>query len=105
MGNQEHDPKPGTEASGPSGDAKEGERRLHPRRRMFKGGKVVFNDRACVVDCVVRDLSNTGARLVFKDFQPLPQRFQLVIQELGTYECEVVRHHQTEYGVRFISKG
>ncbi len=104
MGNQEHDPKPETKASGP-GDANQGERRVHPRRRMFKGAKVVFNDRASVVDCVVRDLSDTGARLVFKNFQPLPQRFQLVIQELATYECEVVRCHQTEYGVRFISKG
>ncbi|HVI89195.1 MAG TPA: PilZ domain-containing protein [Dongiaceae bacterium] len=80
----------------------ESERRLHQRRRLFKGGKVIFNNRACVINCVVRDLSPSGAKLTFPTPQALPSRFHLEINDLGKYECELVRSKGVEYGVRFI---
>ena len=78
------------------------ERRRELRRRTFKGGKVIFNDRSSVISCVVRDISATGARLTFPAPQALPQRFQLQVNEMGDYDCELVRVNGTEYGVRFV---
>lgn len=75
---------------------------MHQRRRLFKAGKVVFNNRTCVINCVVRDLSQSGAKLVFPSPQSLPARFQLEINDLGSYDFELVRSKGIEYGVRFI---
>jgi hypothetical protein len=91
----------GAAAAAP-GDISESERRLHQRRATFKGAKVVFNNRNSVINCVVRDLSQTGAKLIFPNPQTLPPRFQLEIKDLCTYECELVRSKGVEYGVRFI---
>lgn len=84
-------------------DISESERRLHLRRRMFKGGRVIFNNRNCVINCVVRDLSQSGAKLTFPSPQSLPARFQLEINDLGSYDCELVRSKGVEYGVRFVT--
>lgn len=83
-------------------DVSESERRLYQRRRMFKGGKVIFNNRNSVISCVVRDLSQSGAKLTFPTPQALPPRFQLEINEMGAYDCELVRAKGVEYGVRFV---
>ena len=39
------------------------ERRSHIRRRTFKGGKLIFNKGLSVLDFVIRDLSDHGARV------------------------------------------
>jgi hypothetical protein len=78
------------------------ERRLYDRRRTFKGATVVFSDNAAVADCTVRDLSPTGAKLTFKSLPPLPKSFRLVINEVGTFDCEIMRISGLDFGVRFI---
>lgn len=65
----------------------------------------MLNDYASMLDRVIRDLSTTDARLVFQNFQPVPERFRLVVKELGTYDFEIVRIQDTEYGMRLTSKG
>ena len=37
--------------------------RLSPRKRALKSGRIVFNHRHSVIDCVVRNVSANGARL------------------------------------------
>jgi hypothetical protein len=44
------------------------ERRASPRQRRFNGAKIVFNNNSSVIDCIVRDLSAHGARLVVASF-------------------------------------
>jgi hypothetical protein len=78
------------------------ERRLHDRRRTFKGATVVFNDNAIVAECTVRDLSPTGAKLTFKTLPPLPKRFRLAIDDIGTFDCEIMRITGLDFGVRFV---
>jgi hypothetical protein len=81
----------------------ESDRRGAPRRRVLKGGKISFGDTGSVFDCTVKDLSTTGARLSLGHFQPLPKRFLLTINGLGTIRCEVVRALGNDYGVRFVT--
>jgi hypothetical protein len=40
------------------------ERRVLHRRRTYLGGKISFDDSYCVVECLIRDMSRNGARLI-----------------------------------------
>lgn len=51
------------------------ERRLHGRRRTFKGGKLIFNKGLSVLDCIIRDLSDDGARLELTTTTTIPDQF------------------------------
>jgi hypothetical protein len=78
------------------------ERRVHDRRRTIRGAKVLFNDNAIVAECMVRDLSETGAKLTFKTLYPLPKRFRLAINEIGIFDCEIMRIVGLDFGVKFL---
>lgn len=80
----------------------ESDRRGAARRRVFFGAKISIGGGPSVFDCTIRDLSSSGARISLGHFQPLPKRFLLTINELGTFQCEVVRALGNDYGVRFI---
>jgi hypothetical protein len=47
------------------------------RQRVFKGAKIVFNGYHSVLDCTVRDLTETGARLRLSSTADVPQQFEL----------------------------
>ena len=49
------------------------DQRSSKRRRTVLTGKVLFNNRASVFDCTVRDLSDTGARITLADVSVLPR--------------------------------
>ena len=57
----------------------ETDKRASKRRRTVLTGKVLFNNRASVFDCTVRDLFDTGAQLTFADVSALPHDFELEI--------------------------
>ena len=51
--------------------------RAHPRMRTLLNGKIVFNNRFSVMECMICDLSEGGARIEFATpFEP-PQVFEL----------------------------
>jgi hypothetical protein len=51
------------------------EKRISPRRRVLKAGTIEFNGGA--IDCMVRNLSTTGAALDVTSPIGIPQRFTL----------------------------
>ena len=55
------------------------ERRPHKRRRTLLGGIVVFGEDACVFDCSIRNLSESGAKIVCAKGIQLPANFHLII--------------------------
>jgi hypothetical protein len=77
-------------------------RRIQSRRKMLKSAKIVFNKKQSVLDCFVRDLSDTGARLSVGDMMAIPKRFTLTFHDGTSYECERVRAQGQELGVRFL---
>jgi hypothetical protein len=52
------------------------EKRSSPRRRMLKQGKVILADKT-TISCIVRDMGEGGARLVFGGPLSLPGTFHL----------------------------
>ena len=61
------------------GDAGFRERRSQMRYRVLKGATLSFNNGYGALECVVRNRSAHGARLVFGDAAAVPSRFELRI--------------------------
>ena len=55
------------------------ERRREARQRSLLGGRVVFDDRRCTLDCTVRNVSPHGAMVVASESFRIPENFDLVI--------------------------
>lgn len=80
------------------------EKRRMPRKRMLKGGVIMFADRHVTLPCVVRDISTEGAKLqVDQGLASVPDTFELAIELDGLEaKCEVVRREAKGIGVRFL---
>jgi hypothetical protein len=63
------------------------ERRKHVRRRTFKGGRIVFNRHFSAIDCIVRNLSESGACLEVASSTGIPDDFQLSVDVDGLNRC------------------
>ncbi|MBM6584311.1 PilZ domain-containing protein [Microvirga sp. BT689] len=59
------------------------ERRSSKRWPTALKARVVFNNRRSVLDCTVRDLSETGARIYFADISAIPPEFDLEVPSRG----------------------
>ena len=69
---------------------------------MFLKGRIVFNNGSSSFDCLVRDLSGSGARLVLSDATTLPQVFDLYIpQKDRTYRASLCWRREDGIGVTF----
>jgi hypothetical protein len=78
------------------------EHRKEPRQRTFKGGTISF-DRAAGIDCIVRNISKTGACLEIQSPLGIPDKFTLVIKpEYLRRSCEIAWRSADRIGVRFV---
>ena len=75
------------------------------RQRVLKGGKIVFNNHGSVVDCTIRDLSATGAKLVCRDFQAVPDEFELVTMGDNQIRSAIVKWRKADMiGIDFTTE-
>ncbi|HLH51619.1 MAG TPA: diguanylate cyclase [Roseiarcus sp.] len=78
------------------------DRRAEPRRRILKQAKIFFNRRRSVIDCLVRNLSETGACLEVVNPVGTPDRFDLLIEgETAPRPCVSVWRYDSKIGVAF----
>lgn len=77
-------------------------RRVTGRSKTLKSAKILFNQNKSVLDCFVRDLSDTGARLSIGDLAAVPRIFTLELHDGTRLQCERVRAMGLEIGVRFL---
>ena len=79
------------------------ESRSSPRKRTLLGGRIEFKNRSFTVECVVKDISETGARLLLTGTTEIPAEFDLWIPERNQrYRAQVVWRKASLVGVRFI---
>jgi hypothetical protein len=78
------------------------ERRQYPRQKINRLAKVHFDMGALPRDCMVTDISTSGARLFSE--KELPDKFQLVLtgEQNIRRACKVVWRLGGELGVTFI---
>ncbi len=50
------------------------ERRTSVRHKSLLRGRIYFNNRQSVVDCLVREMSGGGAKLIFADTASIPDK-------------------------------
>jgi len=82
------------------------ERRIAPRQKSFLRGCIYFNNRRSAVDCLIRDISDTGARLIFSSTVAIPDVADLYIpQKEQTLRAHVQWRHGDEVGVAFTAAG
>lgn len=72
------------------------------RVRTFLKGVVYYNNRGTSIDCTIRDLSSTGAKVEFASLVTVPELIELYIpQKQLTYPARVMRRELYEIGVSF----
>jgi len=78
------------------------EHRKEPRQRTFKGGTISF-DRAAGIDCVVRNISKSGACLEVQSPLGIPEQFTLVVKPDDLKRsCQVAWRSAGRIGVLFV---
>jgi len=81
------------------------EKRGGTRSRMLKGGLIAFSGRHATMPCVVRDISDGGARLQVAQGTAVPDTFELIIELDGLeVQCLVVWRKAQEVGVGFLEE-
>ena len=80
------------------------ERRGSPRSRILKKGKLIHPNNTSVFDCMIRDISATGARLSCEQTGLLPNELQLMFFAIREVRyVRVVWRRPGEIGVQFLS--
>lgn len=78
------------------------DRRNSTRKRTLLKGRIIFNNRCSVIECTIRDISETGAKISFAHPTPLPAEFELDIPSKGPpVRARVMWSNGKECGVFF----
>jgi hypothetical protein len=79
------------------------ERRVAQRMRTLKRAKVLFNNRFSTFDCIVRNISATGALLTIDEAAHLPKVFDIIIgEEKAERPARLVYRRGMLAGIRFL---
>jgi hypothetical protein len=72
------------------------------RTRTYFKGKVVYGAGAFTVDCLIRDMSEGGAKIIIEKHMALPAEFYLIAVKQGVaYKAKVVWQKFPGRGVQF----
>jgi hypothetical protein len=78
-----------------------------PRQRTLKSGRIAVNEMTSTFEVLIRDMSETGARLVMSDIYLLPRHFELIVLNPNSGRpshtpCELVWQKGLIVGVKFL---
>jgi hypothetical protein len=80
------------------------EQRNSQRQRQFLRGFVRVTHNNTTIDCIVRDISDTGAKLRLKYTTPMPEFFELHIPSKGKFaNSKLIWKNGCEVGICFDS--
>ncbi|MFM9973891.1 MAG: PilZ domain-containing protein [Beijerinckiaceae bacterium] len=81
------------------------ERREDNRRRCLLGARVVFNGRASTYSCTVRNVSDTGAMLIFGEKPYVPLLIELLLDNRRTVApARVIWRDDNRIGLQFLER-
>ncbi|AGB72265.1 MULTISPECIES: PilZ domain-containing protein [Rhizobium] len=78
------------------------EGRVATRKRTLLGAKIIFNDGHSVFDCLVRNLSDTGALIQIENPLAAPNTFDLQLSDERLMACAVRWRKINSMGVEFV---
>ena len=75
------------------------------RHKALKGAYVAFNNEFSAIPCTLRDISETGCRIIFEGGWFVPDQFTLHVDIDGyKVNCKRVWQRGSECGARFIGE-
>lgn len=75
------------------------------RQKVLKAGKIVLHGNLSVVDCTIRDISDTGAKLSTINAVAIPAEFKLVVLADNIMrDVKVAWRKEAILGVKFTSE-
>ncbi len=78
------------------------ERRNTTRRRSYLGGRMIFKDVHVTVDCLVRDFTDSGARVECQPDVMLPRELDIAIDSKGLQaQARVIWRQGHQLGLAF----
>jgi hypothetical protein len=78
------------------------EHRNEQRHRTLKPGLIVFNNGFSTIECMVRNLSESGAQLKVESLNGIPDEFQLKLKDAGSARAKVAWKRGTTIGIKFL---
>ena len=80
-------------------------RRKHRRHRVLKEGKITNSEMHCLANVVIRDLSESGARVQLPESQALPDDFSLyIVTERLLYPAVARWREEKALGIQFVGE-
>ena len=79
------------------------DKRKTQRMRRLKDACIYFNGKKSMMNCVVRDVSETGARVTVGEPYLIPTEFELAIKGSPARPARKVWVKQNEMGIEFIT--
>jgi hypothetical protein len=80
------------------------EKRLSPRRNTMINATIVFDGGKGRRKCIIRNLSDGGAKLELASVNGVPTTFDLLVPGHRTHHCRVVWRALKELGVQFVER-
>ena len=79
------------------------EARQSDRVRAFLRARIIFNNGNSTIDCTIKNVSPTGAKIDLSDTATVPAEFDLEVPQRGkTYRARLVWRDRAALGVAFI---
>lgn len=78
------------------------EQRRNQRQRVLKSGRIAYGGGSIVIDCTIRNLSSTGARLQVPTSVAIPDHFEFAEAATGKARQATVMWRKGDLiGIRF----
>ena len=79
------------------------QRRRTSRQRCLFACRIVYGPEAFTLDGMIRDVSDSGARIRLPSPMPLPKSFRVILRDGVCHETETIWRRGQELGVRFLA--
>jgi PilZ domain len=79
------------------------EKRGADRVRSFLRAQIIFNNRMTTIDCIIKNISPTGARVVLSDTLAVPTDFDIYIPQRNcSHRARLVWRDKDSIGIDFL---
>ena len=79
------------------------DKRGSDRIRSFLRAQIIFNNRMSTIDCIVKNISSTGARVALDDALAVPTEFDIYIPQRGrSHHARLVWRDKDSIGIDFV---
>lgn len=78
------------------------EQRNDERKKVLKGARISFHGGHSTIDCLVRNLSDGGAKVMVESTVGIPDEIVLAFNDGPSRPCRIVRRKINELGLQFV---